>query len=108
MSLKFDPTMNWNVLIYLAGLAIAMTAAYGQFRVTINSLTTTVAQNAAELIAQKAALTAQDARMRSLETSSASDRSTLSALQRDVARLLEGQAETNRLLRDAILSGGGR
>ena len=101
MAFRFDPTLNWNVVVYLVSLLIAGTMVYSRFDASINSLVEATKENRADI-------SAQQVRTLALEVESAADRSTMAAVLRDIGLIRGAQAETNSLLRELLLAAAGK
>jgi hypothetical protein len=99
--ITLNKSLAWTILVALVSLVWWGGA-------TITNLQGTTMDIRRLIDAEKLAADGRETRIRNLEMATSSDRSTLASVQRDVARLLTGQEETNRLLRDAIIAAGSR
>jgi len=101
MPFKFDPKLKWNVAVYIVTLLVGGTLLFGRFDTAITSLAEETKEN-------RAAIAAQQVRTLALEVESAADRSTLTAVQRDIGLIRTTQSETNSLLRELLLAAAGK
>lgn len=89
--MTFDPTISWNVLIYIGTMLVAGAFAYARIQALVSALTLAVKGNA-EVIERL-----RD-RLDAVENANAAYRATLEAVQRDIALIRGAQDQTNALL----------